>query len=280
MRSLRLATPASLVMLMMASLLLNGCQASLETPPVVMGNTGTDDARIFQEKNISNFGLAGTKKVALTYDDGPTPGVTPALLELLRKENLKAVFFMNGAHVPGHEDLLRRMREDGHIVANHTETHDQLSKTYYRSHPKELVSQIESTHEKIAPYMSPSHRMYFRAPYGAWLASHAAVLNANATLRQYIGPIFWNAGGEVTYRDGELIGAADWDCWGKKIAVQACASGYLREIDRKGGGVVLMHDKFMKTVQMTELLIPWLRDRGYQFITLDDVNWPPAMLAQ
>ena len=60
-------------------------------------------------------------------------------------------------------------------------------------------------------------------------------------LKKYVGPIFWDIGGEVRMsRDGYVLSAADWDCWHLDWSAHTCAKGYLREIRRKDGGVVLM----------------------------------------
>ncbi|MFS4459893.1 polysaccharide deacetylase family protein [Bdellovibrio sp. HCB2-146] len=250
----------------------------------VKGNSA-EDANLFQKKNITSFHLSGTKKIALTYDDGPTPGVTDELLDVLRQYNIKATFFILGASVRGQEKTLERMRADGHVIANHSYSHQNLREKVYERDADALWKQIVGSDKQIAPYMNPAHKKYFRAPYGAWNATHADKLNAIPQAAEYIGPVFWDAGGEITPRGtrprsaSEITTAADWDCWtanSKKgiypLSVDVCGAGYYKEISRKQGGVVLMHDKKIQTVQMSAKLIPKLIAEGYEFITVDDIR--------
>lgn len=261
-----------------------GNENGAATPSLGVSVAG-DANELFQSKSIGDFGLRGSKKVVLTYDDGPTPGVTEPLLDLLRKYNVKATFFMLGGSVKGQERTLRRMRDEGHILANHSYSHANLASNVYYLDINALLHEVRDSNSKIHPYMNPAHRMYFRAPYGAWTASHAAKLNKMRDLRDYIGPIFWNVGGEISPRGtrpmsaSQIRAAADWDCWSNNpkkgiypIPVDVCAAGYFKEIESKGGGVVLMHDKSIKTVQMSAKLIPMLINAGYEIVTLDEIR--------
>ena len=63
------------------------------------------------------------KVVALTFDDGPHPVYTPAILDILKKKHVKATFFMIGRRMEQHPDIVRRAVEEGHQIANHTYTH-------------------------------------------------------------------------------------------------------------------------------------------------------------
>lgn len=76
-----------------------------------------------------------------------------------------------------------------------------------------------------------------------------------------------------TAHSSSLYAAADWDCSVPALSIPAemCAAGYLREIERKQGGIVLFHDTHLKSIKMVKLLIPRLKELGYKFITLDEV---------
>lgn len=221
----------------------------------------------FQTRNITKFGLGGSRRLALTFDDGPST-YTSQLLDILRDYDIKATFFVLGRNVGSHGRILARMKADGHIIANHTAYHKDLAKFS----PEVAFSEINGTHRSIGPYLG-KHRLYFRAPYGSWTSRHVARLNSDSVLRSYIGPIFWNIGGNTTVAgDGELSAAADWECWSKKRTIQSCRQGYINEAKRLAGGVVLLHDITAKTVELTAQLIDyWLRD-GYSFVTLDQVR--------
>ncbi|MGZ3808503.1 MAG: hypothetical protein ACXVCE_10480, partial [Bacteriovorax sp.] len=122
-------------------------------------------------------------------------------------------------------------------------------------------------------YMTNNRHFYFRAPEAAWAQKYADFLNENDIGKQYIGPILWDIGGELEFKDGKFLQAADWACWSKKISVDDCLSGYLYEAKQRKGGVVLMHDLRHQSVELLTKLIPELEDRNFTFTTLNDVNW-------
>lgn len=231
-----------------------------------------NSAQVFQEKNITSFGLRGTRNVVLTIDDGPTPGVTEKILDLLRETRVPATFFVLGKKVSGQESTLERMRQEGHIVASHTYSHHNLPSQYPAPSIDALVKDLKETHESIATYQNPAHRLYFRAPYGSWASRLAAPLNDDPVLQFYIGPVFWDIGGELNFSGKQIVSAADWNCWSKKISAESCADGYIRETERKQGGVILVHDVNIQTYHMLKVLIPRLKDLGYNFISLDEVR--------
>ena len=226
----------------------------------------------FQATNIFHAGLRGTHTVALTFDDGP--GVnTPAVLDALKAHGIHATFFIVGNMAQAHPDILAEISAGGHLLANHTASHKRLTRKRFSRHPELLVNQIRKVNDLIAPYMHPGEKLFFRAPYGAWKAQHAAVLNADPVLKYYIGPIYWDAGGG-TYVDGDgyVIASADWDCWHRGWSAETCAKGYLREIERKDGGVVLMHCISANAAALVDAVVPTLIEQGYKFVRLDEVK--------
>lgn len=225
----------------------------------------------FQASNIFHAGLRGTHTVALTFDDGP--GInTPAVLDVLKEHGIKATFFIVGRMAKTYPDILAQIAADGHLLANHSASHKRLTRRRYND-PALLLDQIREVNDLIAPYMHPGEKLFFRAPYGSWKEQHAAVLNADPVLKYYVGPIYWDVGGQ-TYvdRDGWVITSADWDCWHRHWEAETCAKGYLREIDRKDGGVVLMHCVKGNSAALVEAVVPTLIEQGYKFVRLDEVK--------
>ena len=244
-----------------------------------------DAADAFQEKSIARVGLV--KQIALTFDDGPSAAHTMALLDILERENVKATFFLNGKNVKGNEAILKRMHDDGHVIANHGQDHEHLPTVAKEKGMRALFHQVQDTHLLIKPFIQPGGRMYFRAPFGAWKSSFAPYLNEDQVLRDYIGPMFWDIGGEIS-RDpktkqiavdanGNPYTSADWDCWtirnGKQtLTLKQCAAGYFNETTKRNGGIILMHDKTAQTVEMAAKLIPIWKRQGFKFITLDEIK--------
>jgi peptidoglycan/xylan/chitin deacetylase (PgdA/CDA1 family) len=225
----------------------------------------------FQPGNIYRSGLVGTKTLALTFDDGPS-AFTGALLDTLAKNNVRATFFVVGTRVRNHPAAMERMMREGHVIANHSFSHAHLGQRY-AANPQLLIAQVGNTNAAIAPYIRPGQGLYFRAPYGVWRRAHADILNQDPELKHYVGPIYWDIGGNISYDDsGTLRTAADWDCWAHDLSADECARGYMREIRRKQGGVVLMHDIRERSLWMINTMLPQLVAEGYKFVTLDEVR--------
>jgi peptidoglycan-N-acetylglucosamine deacetylase len=239
------------------------CNAAMAAP-------AGDRVALFQTKNIFHSGLRGTHTIALTLDDGPNLN-TPAVLAALKAENVKATFFIVGRMAHHYPDVLAQIARDGHLLANHSATHPFLGRRYV-DHPQLLLAQLRDVDDQIRPLMPTGTLFFFRAPYGAWRAQHAAVLNADPVLRNYIGPIYWDEGGEIRMNsDGYVLSAADWDCWRKHWTAEVCAKGYLREIRRKNGGVVLMHCIYPQAAELVADVVPALQQEGYSFVRLDQI---------
>ncbi len=235
-----------------------------------LADSAKDKLALFQTHNISYSGLRGTHTVALTFDDGPN-GATREVMAALKAQNVTATFFVVGLMGRAHPEILREIEANGYQLANHSATHPLLGRKYDRN-PEMLIKQIRSVHDIIAPLMKPGEKFYFRAPYGSWRSAHAEILNADPVLRNYIGPIFWDAGGDIAKnKDGYILSSADWDCWHRGWTAQKCAKGYLREIRRKNGGVVLMHCISSHASALVEEVVPALVEEGYRFVRIDQI---------
>jgi peptidoglycan/xylan/chitin deacetylase (PgdA/CDA1 family) len=225
---------------------------------------------LLQSRTIFHSGLRDEHTIALTFDDGPNAN-TAGVLDVLKAYHVKATFFVVGRMAHSHPDTLARIATEGHLLANHSATHPMLGRRF-DEHPELLVEQLRDVNEQIAPLMKPGDKFYFRAPYGSWRSAHAAILNADPVLRNYIGPVYWDIGGDIARNsDGYIMSSADWDCWRHKWSAAACAKGYLREIRRKNGGVVLMHCIGSQAGELVADVVPAMLEEGYTFVRLDQV---------
>lgn len=86
-----------------------------------------------------------TKRVFLTFDDGPSP-VTSKILDILKQENVKATFFILGSNVDSRKDVVKRMYEEGHYLANHGYSHT-YSKIY--SSPQSVLDEYNECNDKV-----------------------------------------------------------------------------------------------------------------------------------
>lgn len=238
----------------------------------ILGGDSEVNDKAFYNYNQERLHI-GKNEIILTFDDGPTPGVTNKILDILRDTGVKGTFFVIAKNAQAHPALMKRIFNEGHLVGNHSLSHKALRDTKSENWKKNLISEIYGAHEILIPYMT-GPRFYFRAPEGAWEKQFAGHLNSTGLGLQYTGPILWDIGGEVAKNNkGQYIRAADWACWSKKMTVENCLSGYLYEARSKKGGVVLMHDLRQKSVEMLKKFIPALQQQGFTFGTLDDVNW-------
>jgi peptidoglycan/xylan/chitin deacetylase (PgdA/CDA1 family) len=255
---------------------------------LLLSSAWASDAQLawFQSASIFHSGLRDAHAIALTFDDGPNI-YTAQVLDVLKEHNVKATFFIVGKMAKAHPDILARIAAEGHLLANHSATHPELVSTF-DVEPQTLISQIRIVHDEIAPLMKPTDKFYFRAPYGYWRSAHAKILNADPILRNYIGPIYWDIGGDISMHDGYVMSAADWDCWRHKWTPQVCGKGYLREIRRDDGGVVLMHSIHRQSAELADTIVEPSLEEGYRFVRLDEVPeyrqyetppTPPAAIA-
>jgi peptidoglycan/xylan/chitin deacetylase (PgdA/CDA1 family) len=224
----------------------------------------------FQPGNVYHSGLRGTHTVALTFDDGPNQH-TAEVLDALNDAGVKATFFVVGRMAHAHPEILARIAAEGHLLANHSATHSLLGQSYVDD-PDLLLDELREVDDQIAPIMAADAKFFFRAPYGAWRPEFADALNADPELKKYVGPIYWDEGGETTLSDdGYILSSSDWDCWQRGWDAGPCAKGYMREIRRKNGGVVILHCIHQQSAALVAALVPPLIEEGYDFARLDDV---------
>lgn len=103
------------------------------------------------------------KRVALTFDDGPSSECTPRLLDNLKKENVKATFFLVGKNIKENEDIVIRMKNEGHLIGNHTFNHGQLTKLGF----DEAVEEINTTNAWLQIFQDIPRNTYVH-PFGSF----------------------------------------------------------------------------------------------------------------
>ena len=234
------------------------------------GKDAGQQLALLQQRTIFHSGIVRAHTIALTFDDGPNAH-TEEVLDALKKLHVKATFFIVGHMAHTHAATLARIAAEGHLLANHSADHVVMGSSY-DGDPDRLIRQLRDVDDQIEPLMKPGDKLFYRAPYGSWKSAHAEILNSDPRLRHYVGPIYWDIGGDISIaRDGYVMSAADWDCWHLKWSAQTCAKGYLREVRRKDGGVVLMHCIQAQSAALVEAVVPALIEEGYNFVRLDQM---------
>ncbi|HFI0252378.1 TPA: polysaccharide deacetylase family protein [Streptococcus suis] len=183
------------------------------------------------------------RQIALTFDDGPNPATTPIVLDLLKKYNAKATFFVLGHAVAGNEAILQRMVAEGHEVANHSWSHPKLTALS----SEEVRLEIESTQQAVEAAIGQRPKLV-RPPYGA---VNQAVVDAMG-----LPSIYWNV-------DTEDWLSHDVYAINEKVRMQACP-----------GCIILMHDIHQSTVDSLEPVLQFLTSEGYNLVTTSELLGP------
>jgi peptidoglycan-N-acetylglucosamine deacetylase len=201
--------------------------------------------------------LAGTNpnEIGLTFDDGPNETVTPQLLEVLARHNVRATFFAIGSYVRRSPDLARQVLAAGHLLGNHTMHHPWLSTT-----PAARVRQELTDCNAALEDITGAPIQFFRPPFGA---RRPYVLRAARELG--LTPVMWNVTG------------FDWKPIGHHRILANLEAGIERNQIRRRGSNLLLHDgghlemtaSRMDTVRAVDALLTAHSKTPTRFVTLD-----------
>lgn len=202
-------------------------------------------------RTVCTTGDAST--VALTFDDGPNPAATPALLDLLDKHDAHATFFLIGSHVRAFPALAREIAARGHAVGNHTDTHPSL---IFLSRAM-LCQELNTCREAILSAVGGAELRWMRPPFG------------------FRGPQL-----DAVVRQLGYSGVAMWSKWAWDWKPQS-AQPVIHRLRRViGGDIVLLHDGDHRLLEgdrrhTVAALAHWLprwKDAGMRFVTLDSIG--------
>ena len=191
----------------------------------------------------SQAGGGGEKYVALTFDDGPTAGVTGRLLDGLGERFVAATFFLCGYRLDACPELVRRMATEGHELGIHGQTH-----RYLHNCPAETVRQELLTTAGAIEDLTGRQPTLFRPPGGF---TGGAVKATAAELG--LSVILWSVDPE------------DWDCRDSGTVAARILSAV------RDGDIILLHDLSDTSVEAALLVIDRLEEQGYQFCTVSEL---------
>ena len=175
------------------------------------------------------------KKVVLTFDDGPTE-FTPLFLDLLNKYQAKAVFFCIGKQIEQYPEILKGIKEEGHIIGNHTYTH--IPKNCFAS-ATTFAEEIRKTDEILQKFQIET--TYFRPPYGI--------------TNPHIAKAIKKCGKKV-------IG---WDIRSLDTIIKEETRLQSRVLSKlTNGNIILMHDTSERTYHLLEKFLKYLKENNYQ----------------
>ncbi|MGT2950512.1 hypothetical protein BU202_03920 [Streptococcus cuniculi] len=180
------------------------------------------------------------KRIALTFDDGPSAVTTPQVLDILKKYNVKATFFVLGQNIAGNEEILKRIVAEGHEVASHTWDHANL----VTLSGDQVKQEMDRTQEAIQKVTGQAPTM-MRPPYGS--------VNQSVMSIMQLPVIYWS------------VDSKDWQSRNPVAIlgeVKACTYP---------GSIILMHDIHQPTVDSLTSVLDYLVGQGYQPVTVSEL---------
>lgn len=182
--------------------------------------------------------------VAMTFDDGPHPSLTPKLLDLLKERNIKCTFFLIGQNVKAYPQIVRRIIAEGHEIGAHTYTHCSLTS---RS-DAQIRSELQRSEEVLMAAANYRPQLV-RPPYGA----------INTRIKQLMfsefgySTIMWS------------VDPQDWRRPGVSVVTSRLVNG------ARPGAIMLAHDIHPPTLQAMPAMFDQLLAKGFQFVTVSQL---------
>ncbi|MGB9464711.1 MAG: polysaccharide deacetylase family protein [Candidatus Acidiferrum sp.] len=204
------------------------------------------------------------RKLALTFDDGPNPAITPKLLDLLDRYKARATFFVIGKHARECPQLLKETAARGHVIGNHTDAHPNL----FWLKPDRITVELRCCNYSIAAATGAAPR-WFRPPFGArnpWVIPAARELNQRVVMWTLI-PGDWRAT------------SSEW-----LIPRMQPIAAHAANSAATTGDILCLHDGShrqlnadrLPTLAALEHWLPRWRDLGLEFVTIEDAVSTPA----
>jgi peptidoglycan/xylan/chitin deacetylase (PgdA/CDA1 family) len=186
------------------------------------------------------------RSVVLSFDDGPDPASTPAILNALRLQQAHATFFLIGERIERYPQLAARIVAEGHLVGNHSYSHPRM----VLEHPLAYAHEIDRT-DRLIRALGYAGRIDFRPPYGQKLVVLPWLL-----ARRHKLSVLWS------------VDSRDWS----DHDPGSIARRVMRQV--RPGSIVLMHD-LPQTARALPVILDGLRSSGYSIRTLRPQPAPP-----
>jgi peptidoglycan/xylan/chitin deacetylase (PgdA/CDA1 family) len=212
-------------------------------PSVVVTPPAPEPPPAPRKPSYNSCNVSGTQ-IAITFDDGPHPKLTPRLLDMLKERGVKATFYVIGQNVVQYPEIMQRMVAEGHEIGNHSYTHPALPKIG----AAKVTEEITKTNEAImqACGVKPTT---MRPPYGATNAAITKRLNDEFGL----AVIMWS------------VDPLDW-----KIRKASHVSNHILQ-NTKSGAIVLAHDIHPSTIDAMPAALDGLISKGHKFVTISEL---------
>jgi peptidoglycan-N-acetylmuramic acid deacetylase len=212
------------------------------------GQSPVGSASVSQLKKYDAAYIGDTtqKVLYLTFDAGYENGCTEEILDILKKHEVPAAFFLVGNYIEKNADLVRRMVDEGHIVANHTMHHPDMSKISNKESFAKELQDLEALFRSVTGKEMPK---YYRPPQGVYSEN-------NLKMAQDLGykTVFWS------------LAYVDWNNDAQPTAEHAFSKLLPRT---HNGGVILLHSTSKTNAEILDELLTRWKNEGYTFSTID-----------
>ena len=213
------------------------------TPPI--GNAGKDQLKQY---DAAYLGDPSEKVLYLTFDAGYENGCTEKILDVLKRQQVPAAFFLVGNYMEKNADLVRRMVAEGHTVGNHTMHHYDMSKLVEKAAFAKELTDLEDLYKEITGREMPK---YYRPPQGLYSEE-------NLKMARELGykTVFWS------------LAYVDWN----NDAQPSREEAFRKLLPRTHpGAVVLLHSTSRTNAEVLEELIGKWKEEGYTFGTVEEL---------
>jgi peptidoglycan/xylan/chitin deacetylase (PgdA/CDA1 family) len=199
----------------------------------------------FGFEQFKQFDFLTDKEVVLTFDDGPWPGNTPAVLKALDDECTKAVFFPIGKHATYHPEILKQVLAAGHTVGSHTWSHANLNGK--KMTDQLAIDELEKGFSAVKMALGGDPAPFFRFPQ----------LQNNPAAVTYLGT-----------RNVAMF-SCDLDSFDFKAAsAEQIINTVMTKLEKRGKGIILMHDFQKHTAEAMPTLLQRLKAGGYKIVLM------------
>lgn len=210
------------------------------------GNATSD---FLKQYNSYYIGDTTQKKVYLTFDAGYENGYMPQILDALKKNNVKATFFVVSTFMKTNPELVKRMVDEGHIVGNHTMTHPNMSKMSTMGDFKSEIEPMEEMYKKIT---GKDMKKFYRPPQGVY-----SELNLKMAHELGYKTIFWSLAYVDWYQD-------------KQPSKEEAFNKLIPRLHN--GAIILLHSTSKTNAEILDELIQKIKQEGYEFSDLEELT--------
>lgn len=215
-----------------------------------IGNNKRPNAGSYKNIIENNGGVyigPDEKELYLTFDCGYENGYTLSILDTLKENDVKAIFFITGHYLSSSKEIVKRMIDDGHLIGNHTYNHNDFS----RSSNKEILDDIKKLEDKFYEEFNINMSKYVRPPRGDFDERSLKLLNENG-----YKSVFWS------------LAYVDWDKF-KFNGNDYSYNSVMRRIHN--GAIILMHTVSKDNENDLGKIINKLKNDGYVFKSINNV---------